>query len=159
MKRLLVAALLFVPSLASASTFADAIGLGGGVQVSWFDQAKVAYDTEAGVKAALSLTPHISGVGSGYYGFGQSYGRGEAGLRFTVTDIADPKFSVGIGLERQWYSRVSMGADEWVGDVSVGWKAIGWGILGAQGAYGIQQKDLRTSVGLTVPFKVVKGAS
>jgi hypothetical protein len=159
MKRILIAALMLIAVSAHAATFKDAIGLGAGAQVVWFNSHVFNYDTEAAGKAAFSVTPHISLVGSAGYGLGQKYGRAKAGARFTVTDANDPNFSVGVGFERQWWSKDSFGASEWVSDVSVGWKTLPWAVLTAQGAYGVTSKEVVTAVGLTVPFKLVKGGS
>jgi uncharacterized membrane protein YedE/YeeE len=98
MKWNLVVAGLLVCASAQASTVWDAVSLGGTAQVSWFDNQKFAYDTELGPNAAISLVPHISLVGSSLFGLGQKYNRSQAGVRFTVTDAQDPKFSVGVGV-------------------------------------------------------------
>jgi hypothetical protein len=163
----LIVATQFVSALALAAAIAapvhaanvgDAIALGADAQVVWFQNTSFAYDTELGGKGAFSITPHIAAVASAHYGLGQSYGRADAGARFTVTDVADNKSSLGVGFEREWFSKDTIGPSQWVADVSYGQKVLPWCILGAQGAYLLTTKTARASLGITVPFKLVKGA-
>lgn len=87
----------------------------------WYKDEARPSDFEVGGNVAASLSPHISAVGSSYYGFINSYIRGTLGARITATDVADPFFSIGLGLQYHMSSEPKIHAQEWAPDVSIGW--------------------------------------
>ena len=114
-----------------------------GVNGIWFDGPDgPPADLELGAGARASLSPHISLVGSGWYGASQSYFRGSIGARLTVTDVTNPDFSIGVGAQYQASTKPEIRPQEWCPDVSVGWRP--WPkdfsplTLVAQGAYGME---------------------
>jgi hypothetical protein len=113
-------------------------------------------DFEAGGNLRASLSPHISLVGAGYYGFSHSYLRGSAGLRITATDANDPNFSVGIGMQRHFSSEPDIRPEEWAPDASIGWRP--WAatnprvILIAQAGYGLDTEKAFALAGVRYEF-------
>lgn len=112
----------------------------------WYDgNPKLAPDFEAGATARASLSNHLSGVGSLFYGFDQSYIRASLGGRITATDVSDPNFSIGAGMQYYFSSEPKIRPQEWAPDVTIGWKpwpeTIPKLIIGAQGAYGLSSKQ------------------
>lgn len=140
--RALIVALCFVLPATAFAQAKDVIKVYAGANGIWFDGPSPApSDFELGGNARASLSPHISVVGSGYYGLGESYFRGSGGVRLTATDVTDPDFSVGIGLQYQASTKPSIRPQEWAPDVSVGWKPfaqIPRLTIGAQGSYGLK---------------------
>lgn len=112
-----------------------------GANAIWFDETARPSDLELGGTARASLSPHISLVGSGFFGLENSYARGTAGVRITATDAQRSDFSVGFGAEYQLSSEPSIRPEEWVATTSVGW--VPWPddfpglIIGGQGGYGL----------------------
>jgi hypothetical protein len=111
----------------------------------WYDgDPTLPPDFEIGATGRASLSPHISGVGSLYYGFDNSYLRGSAGARITATDVNDPNFSIGVGIQYYFSSENDIRPQEWAPDVAIGWKP--WPqtmrrlIVGALGTYGLDSK-------------------
>lgn len=111
----------------------------------WFDDSANPSDFEAGAAARASLSPHFSVVGSGYYGFAHSYLRGSAGIRVTATDVDNPDFSIGLGVQRHFSSEPALRPEEWAYDASIGYRP--WPetnpkvTLIAQGGYGIDSNQ------------------
>ncbi len=114
-----------------------------GANAVWFDGPKaLPSDFELGATARASMTPHISAVGSLFYGLDNSYLRGSIGARITATDVADPNFSVGLGIQYQASSEPAIRPEEICPDVTIGWRP--WAqtlpkiIVGGQGSYGLE---------------------
>lgn len=151
-------------SLASAGHAANAwqalsVGIGGGG--IWVDEgAGPAFrDVEAGVSAAVSLTPHVSVVGAANYGVDRSYVRGSAGARLTATDVNDPNFSVGVGVSRHYVSEEGSGMDEAAAEAAVAWKPLAASrvIVTGLAAFGIDTGRRFFTAKLVVPFKLSSG--
>lgn len=152
MKRAILAALLVMACAAPAS--ADpAMRAFAGINGIWFnDPSSFPDDFEAGGNVSASLSPHISLVGATYYGFEHSYLRGSIGARVTATDVNDPNFSVGVGVQFQASSEVAIRPQEWQTDVSVGWRpspvTMPRVIVIGQAAYGLDSEELFLTLGL-----------
>lgn len=103
-------------------------------------------DFEIGGGAAASLSPHISAIGSAWYGLDKNYLRGKFGARVTATDVDDPHFSIGLGPSYNVSSKVSVRPQEWTGDVAIGWVPYPqrWPriVLGAEGSYGFDSNSV-----------------
>lgn len=123
-----------------------------GAQGAWFDDAARPSDFEAGANGRASLSPHIDLVASTYYGFSHSYLRGSGGVRITATDVDDPNFSIGLGLQYQASSEPAIRAEEWAPDVSIGWRP--WPldlpkvVLIGQGSYGLTSNQANIVAGV-----------
>lgn len=117
---ILAAALLCAAAVANADPVLTPY-LGANV-VAFEHSSGLPSDWEMGGGGAISLSPHVSAVGSAWYGLGESYLRGTLGGRVTITDVADPNFSVGLGLSYNASSKPSVRPQETTGDVTVGWK-------------------------------------
>lgn len=148
MRKLLILLLLLFASPATADqVFKAYLGANG----MWFDHETQPSEFEAGVTGRASLSPHISLVGSGWRGFENDYWRGTFGARVTATDVANPNFSCGIGIQRQISSDLDLHPEEWIPDASIGWRA--WPlkmphiVLVAQGGYGLTTTDAHLTVG------------
>lgn len=118
---ILAAALFYltVPKLAHAD---PVIRTFAGVNGIWIaDDARPA-DFELGANAAASLSPHVSAVGALYYGIQHSYVRGSVGARFTVTDVDNPNFSIGLGGSYNASTEPAIRPEEWCLDAAVGWR-------------------------------------
>jgi hypothetical protein len=118
----------------------------GGANAVWFNGPDgLPSDFELGGTARASLSPHISLVGSGFWGLDKSYTIGRGGVRITATDVNDPNFSVGIGAEYQVSTKQDIRPEEWIYTASLGFKP--WPqvyprlIIGAQGAYGSESQQ------------------
>ena len=114
----------------------------GGVNGLWYEGIdKFPPDFELGLNGRASLSPHLSVVAAAFYGIGEAYSRGSAGIRVTATDALDPDFSVGFGIQRHASDDPGIRPEEWAPDASVGWRP--WPVLmphlvvGAQGSYGL----------------------
>lgn len=117
-----------------------------GVNLVAFEQSSnLPNDWELGGGGSVSLSPHISAVGSAWYGMGESYLRGNIGGRVTATDVADPNFSVGLGISYNASSKVSVRPQEITGDVAVGWRPYPerWPkvTLGGGAGYGFESEN------------------
>lgn len=149
MRRLIIILALL---LAAAPVFAGTplIKTAAGVNGIWFDDNAKPSDFELGGNAAARLSPHISLVGAGYYGFQNSYLRGSAGFRVTATDVEDENFSVDLGMQYHLSSEPSIRPEEWAPDASFGWRP--WPvdlpkiIIGAQGSYGLESNKAYVTV-------------
>jgi hypothetical protein len=139
-------AALFLLCAATATAQEPVFKIYGGANAVWFnvsDEGPVALpsDFELGGNARASLSPHISFVSSVYFGMDHSYVRGTGGLRVTATDVNDPNFSIGLGIQYQASSEPDLRPEELAPDVSIGWKP--WPetrpelVVGAQGGYGL----------------------
>ena len=141
-KLLLVAALL---ALASPAAAQDVIRFGVGAQAVWYDDGTYPSDFEVGGNAAASLSPHLSLVGSAYYGLDKNYLTGAIGARITTTDANDANFSIGVGLSYRASSKVGVRPEGFAPDVSIGWRA--WPeqlpkvLLAGQGGYGLDNNE------------------
>lgn len=155
MKKVLLLFLLLFPAVCHADPVFKVFAGANGV---WFDENAKPSDIEIGGNARASLSEHFSAVGGAYYGFDNSYLRGSLGARLTATDANDPNFSLGLGLGYQACSEPKLRPEEWVTDVSVGWRA--WPeklpkvILIAQGSYGLDQKDAMLVIGARYELQV-----
>jgi hypothetical protein len=134
---LLVAACAF-PALAS-----PVIKVAAGVNGVWLDGPAVdfAKDIEAGAVAAASLSPHLSLVGHGFYGFTQNYVRYDGEGRITASDATNPNFNLYLGMRYRNGSTAAVRPGEWAPDAGLGWRPspTHWPhvILGADAAYGL----------------------
>lgn len=93
-----------------------------GANAVWFNADATPSDFEVGGTARASLSPHISAVGSAFYGTNHSYLVGEVGVRVTATDVNNKDFSIGIGLEYQASSAPELRPEEWLGKVVIGYR-------------------------------------
>lgn len=134
---------LAVPAAAEESVVKLFAGLNG----IWYQgPGGVPSDVEAGGTARASLSPHLSLVGGAFWGFQNSYVRGSAGVRLTATDVQNPNFSVGLGLEYQASSEPALRPQEWAGTVTVGWRPLPEKlprvVLGVQGITGLDSRQI-----------------
>jgi hypothetical protein len=119
----IIVALFLVFCLTGTARAADPVfRLYAGANGSWFDDNAKPSDFEAGGNLVASFSPHISGVGAAYYGFGHSYLRGSIGFRVTATDVNDPNFSVGLGLQYHASSNPSIRPEGFSPDASIGYR-------------------------------------
>jgi len=113
-------------------------------------------DFELGANVSASLSPHISAVGAGYWGFAHSYLRGSAGARFTASNPDDPNFSVGVGAQYHFSSEPGIRPQGFAPDVSVGY--IPWPadmpsvIVIAQGSYNLAADQASALLGVRYKF-------
>lgn len=124
-----------------------------GANGSWYDGQVSVYpsDFELGGNLRASLSPHISGVAALYYGVNRSYIRGSVGPRFTITDVLDQNFSIGLGAQYHFSSEPNVRPEEWSPDVSVGW--VPWPlapkvILVGQAGYGMTSNQVYVLAGV-----------
>jgi len=146
MKRIVLS--LFLLALAAPAFAAEPVAtLALGANGYW-SQGDLDYppDFELGSNGAASLSPHISAVGGLYFGLGESYLRGSFGARFTATDVNDPNFSIGIGIQYHASSEPDKRPDRtWAPDVSLGWRPSPVNmprvVLIAQAGYGLKDEQ------------------
>lgn len=140
MKTLLTLLLFLWASAASAQDRVVHVNVGAN-GVWYHGDRELPADFELGGTASLSLSPHISGVGGAFYGLNHSYVRGSFGARFTLTDVQDPNFSIGAGIQYHASSEPRIRPEEWCPDVAVGWKPYPLTmpriVVGAAGWYGL----------------------
>lgn len=150
MKAVFLALLLLFPSIAAAQTPVLKAFLGA--NAIWFNDEARPTDFEVGATGRASLSKHISGVGAVFYGVDNSYLRGSLGARVTATDVDDPNFSVGLGVQRHFSSEPDIRTEEWAADASIGWRAwpenLPRWILVAQGTYGLSTSEASVLVGV-----------
>jgi hypothetical protein len=124
MKTLL--AILPLLCLSAATVFAQGkpvTNLYAGANGIWFSNGTAEKaDVEAAGNASMSLSPHLSAVGSVDYGFAHSYIRSSAGARVTASDVQNPDFSIGLGIQYHFSSVEWMRPNEWAPDASFGWR-------------------------------------
>jgi hypothetical protein len=152
----LLVALLIICKPGHASTLSESVALSAGVNGVWFDDAKpFSGDVEVCGNAKASLSPHLTAVGSVNYGFCHSYFRSTVGGRVCATDVTNPDFNVGLGIQ---YHMASIGElpNEWCPDVSLGLRP--WPkqypnlLLTALGWYGMASGDAGADVGIRWRF-------
>jgi hypothetical protein len=115
----IVAALFMAGHAQADEVLKFALGANG----VWYDNETSPADLEVGGNARAAFSPHIAAVGAAYYGLDKSYLRGSAGVRFTVTDVQNPNFSIGVGVQYHASSDPNVRPEQWCPDVSVGWRA------------------------------------
>ena len=155
-----IAVALIFTAPAMGADLKDVVKVYAGFNGAWFDGPAVSFpnDFEAGGGASASLSPHLSGVASVYYGFDHSYIRSAVGGRVTATDVNDPDFSVGLGFQYHGGSEPEVGPNEWAPDASFGWRPapdkMPRLIVVGQGAYGLTSQKVRVIAGLrwAIPF-------
>jgi hypothetical protein len=156
MKTLL--AVLLLLCLALPAVAGDLASLYVGANAAFFDQATVKASFEPEANAKVSLSGHLSMVGSVAYGISGNYWRSAVGARVTTTDIDNRAFSVGLGIQHRDYSLATLGLNEWAPDVSVGY--CPWPdthpkvIVGAQGWYGLDSKAAGLELAARYQFKL-----
>ena len=147
-------------STATAADLSEVVKVAAGVNGVWWDGPGTAFpaDFEAGGSARASLSPHISAVGGVYYGFDHSYIRSAVGGRFTVTDVDDPHFSVGLGAQYHMASESEMRPNEWAADASFGWvpSPEHWPnlVVVGTGSYGLRSSRAWASLGIRYAFNL-----
>ena len=112
-------AVLAVPAEASTNGVMSAYV--GGNAAWWVEADPYQADAELTGSLSASLSPHISLVGGAEWGLCNSYVRGHAGARITVTDVNDQNFSIGVGAQYRMASKAVLRPNEWAADVSVGY--------------------------------------
>lgn len=155
---LFLLALMLAAASSQSATLSDSFAIYGGVNGVAFTNADPWNgDVEAAGNASASLSPHISAVGSVDYGFSHAYFRTSVGARVTATDVNNPDFSVGLGIQYRSASVVELRPNEWAPDVSVGlrpWPAKYPNLLlVAQGWYGLDTNRSGASAGARWRFK------
>jgi len=146
----LIALASVAPAAASTNGVMSAyVGANG----AWFvDANPYQADFEPTAALSASLSPHISLVGSAAWGVCNSYLRGGAGARVTVTDVDNPDFSVGTGIQYRIASKAALRPNEWAVDVSMGYRPLPDQYpalsLVAQGWYGLDTHRAGAAVGL-----------
>jgi hypothetical protein len=129
------------------------VGVNAGLNATSFDGAQaLPSDFEAGGTASMSLSPHLSVVGSGWYGLGRDYVRGTGGARVTSSDVSNTNFNTFFGLEYQGSTKESVRPREWVPVAGFGlrpwpqkWPRI---IVTGEGGYGLTSKQAHAYLGL-----------
>lgn len=152
---LLGGALLAAPAVSRAADLSDVVGIYGAVNGAWTESHA---DLELGGTARASLSPHLSAVGGAVYGFDGSYVRWNVGARFTATDVDDPSFSVGLGIQYHGSSEAISGPrDEWAPDASFGWVPFAeqprLSVVGLA-CYGLTSESARATLGLRYKFNL-----
>lgn len=136
-----------IPSTASP---ASVVSLGVGANGIWNASADpFPADVEAAAGAVGSLSPHLSLVANGEYGFARAYFRGAAGLRVTATDVDNRDFSIGLGVS--YHVASAQFINEWAPEAAVGYRP--WparfpklALVGLSW-YGLQSKVVTTTLG------------
>jgi hypothetical protein len=123
-----------------------------GASGAWFANADPSQgDLELTGNLSASLSPHISAVGGMAWGTCNSYLRGSAGGRITVTDANNPDFSIGVGAQYRVASKEELRPNEWATDVSIGYRPfpVDWPrlTLVGQGWYGFTTQKAGAQVG------------
>ena len=148
---------------AAAANLIEASSLGLGLGGIWREDAGVGAprDFEAGLRGAISLTPHVSVVGGVHYGIDQSYVRGSGGVRLTATDASDQTFSIGIGVSRHYRSEPGVGIDEAAAEAAVGWQPLPGSkiLLAAVAAYGFDTRAQIYTFSVVYPLKKASGGA
>lgn len=142
-----------------AEGLANTTSLAAGLSGVWYDGLDApGPDLEASGHGAMSLSPHLSVVGSLGFGLTESYLRSAVGIRITATDVDNPDFSVGLGIQYRNASIASLGPSEWAPDASVGlrpWPAkLPAVTLVGQGFYGLASGRAGCSAGVRYRFNI-----
>lgn len=153
---LIALAVLAFPAAASTNGVVAAHVGANGV---WFvDADPYQADVEAAGTLSASLSPHVSLVGGAEWGVCNSYVRGQAGARITVTDVNDPNFSIGVGAQYRMASKAVLRPNEWAADVSLGYRPFPVEYprlsLVAQGWYGFDTHRAGALVGARWRFPI-----
>jgi hypothetical protein len=142
---------------AHAATLSEVVDLRAGANAIFFGDADPwNADAEAALNGSASLSPHITLVGSIDYGFSHAYFRSTGGARITATDVDDPNFSIGLGIQYHTASVAELRPDEWCPEIAVGWRP--WPAsyprlsLTALGWYGLETNRSRADVGVRYRF-------
>lgn len=157
MKRLLVA-LITLLGLVNCAQAVPAVKVAVGVNGVWLNGPAVEFtkDVEGAVVASASLSPHISLVGHGFYGFSGNYVRYDGGARITATDVDDPNLSLYLGIVYRDGSTEAVRPAEWAPDAGIGWRPnpSAWPhiILGADAAYGLQSQRVTSYAAIRWQF-------
>ena len=118
----------------------------------WYDQDVRPSDFEAGMNFKAALSPHISLVGSGLYGFQHSYTRGAGGVRFTLSDPDNGNISVGVGAQYNVSTNHDIRPEETSVDATIGMRPFPGEqprvIIGVHGFYGLQSHQAGALLGL-----------
>lgn len=136
---LILVALLCAVSIAQADpVLTPYLGLNA---VAFDGASHLPSDFEAGAGGSISLSPHLSAVGGGWYGLGESYLRATIGGRVTVSDVANPDFSMGVGVSYVASSKPAVRPQELCGEAVIGWRPYPQTApkvtVGAGAAYGL----------------------
>lgn len=127
------------------------VNLYAGANGVWFDDDARPSDLELGGNVAASLQPNIAAVGAAYFGVDHSYLRGSLGVRVTATDVDNPLFSIGLGIQYQASSEPELRPEEWCPDASIGWRPWptqkDWIVVG-QAAYGLDSNNAYLVAGI-----------
>jgi hypothetical protein len=154
----LLAVLLLICLIPATAPAGDLASLYVGANAAFFDQGSIKASFEPEVNAKVSLSGHLTLVGSVAYGVADNYWRSAVGGRVTTTDVDNRAFSVGLGIQHRDYSLASMGSSEWAPDVSIGY--CPWPvshpkvIVGAQGWYGLDSKTAGMELAARYQFKL-----
>lgn len=153
MKRLIIAAALLCATAASADPVLTPYVGANAISYS----KNLASDFELGGGGSASLSPHISAVGAAWYGVGHTYLRGTVGARVTASDVNDPNFSIGLGMQYNASSKPSLRPQEWDADATIGWRPYPESMpaiaLIAQGAYGLTSETVYLMLGVRYALK------
>jgi hypothetical protein len=150
---------LGIVSFARAEGLANTTTLAAGVSGVWFDGPDApGPNLEASGHGVMSVSPHLSLVGMAAWGLTETYLRSTVGIRVTATDVDDPNFSVGLGVQYHTASVAALQPNEWCPDVAVGlrpwparWPAVA---LVGLGWYGLDSGRAGCSVGARYSFHI-----
>jgi len=161
MTRFALAALVALVGLLGCSLSAvasPAVKAYVGANGVWLDGPATDFtkDVEGAASLSASLSPHISAVAHGFYGFTQKYVRYDAGARVTATDVDNKDFNIYLGILYRGGSTDAVRPNEWAPDAGVGWRPNpkGWPhiIVGADAGYGLDSKKVVTTAALRYQF-------
>lgn len=112
-----------VISTCRAEGLANTVSLAAGANGVWFDGVDApGPNLEASGNGAMSLSPHLSLVGSINWGLTATYLRSAVGFRVTVTDVDNPNFSCGLGIQYHNASVSQLKPAEWCPDATIGYR-------------------------------------
>jgi len=154
-----VLVLMLLGCTAQAAPKTGLLTVAAGVNGAWLSEASVNTfpAVELGGTASSSLSPHISLVGSGFYGLADQYVRYTAGGRVTATDTTNPNFNVFLGVVYRGGDRPAVQPNEWAPEAGFGWKPNPtWPlVVGADAGYGLDSHNVLSYVALryVLPLK------
>lgn len=124
MKSLLLAVLALCALAFPALSGPQPVNVAAGINGAWLDGPGAAFpaDFEAGGTAWSSLSPHISLVGGGFYGFSHSYFRYQGDARLTASDVLNPDFNTYLAIRYRGGSTAAVQPAEWAGCAGFGWR-------------------------------------